>query len=95
MPRRENETFTFLTGLILGVVASAPVVAWLSPRSGSEVRAGLVQRGRIVRRRVGQAVRRPAQQLQDQVQQLRGASIEEALDEGRAIAARRQAERNG
>jgi len=71
-----EETFNFIAGLILGVILSAPVAAWLSPRSGPEVRQSIVQRGRIVRRRVGQTIRKPLELAQDQITQLRGDSVQ-------------------
>jgi gas vesicle protein len=86
--RRGAEAFSFIGGLILGFIVSAPVAAWLSPRSGEETRHEITQRGLIIRRRVGQTIRRPLEQVQEQ---LRGDSVQEALEEGKAIAARLQA----
>jgi gas vesicle protein len=82
-----GETFSFVGGLILGFIVSAPIVAWLSPRSGEETRRDITQRGMIIRRRVRQTVRKPLEQVQ---QQLKGDSIQEALEEGKTIAARLQ-----
>ncbi|MBI5960692.1 MAG: hypothetical protein HY866_18280 [Chloroflexi bacterium] len=89
MPKSEqgDETFNFVAGLILGFIMSAPIAAWLSPHSGPEVRHSIVQRGRIVRRRVEQTIRKPLELAQDQITQLRGDSVQDALDEGKAIAA--------
>jgi gas vesicle protein len=83
-----GEAFSFIGGLILGFIVSAPVAAWLSPRSGEETRQGITQRGIIIRRRVGQTIRKPLTQVQEQ---LKGDSVQEALEEGRTIAARLQA----
>jgi gas vesicle protein len=87
-----DETFSFVTGLIFGLVISAPVAAWLSPRSGEEMRQSITQRGVIIRRRVGDTIRRPVQQVQDQ---LKGDSLQEALEEGKTIAARFQSDSQG
>jgi gas vesicle protein len=87
MAKSEGETFSFISGLIVGLVVSAPVAAWLSPRSGEEARQNLVQRGMIIRRRVGETIRKPIQQVQDQ---LKGDSLQEALEEGKTIASRFQ-----
>jgi gas vesicle protein len=87
MAKSDGETFSFFSGLIVGLVVSVPVAAWLSPRSGEEARHGIVQRGMIIRRRVGETMRKPIQQVQDQ---LKGDSLQEALDEGKTIAARHQ-----
>ena len=87
-----GETFSFMSGLVFGLIVSAPVAAWLSPRSGEEARHGIVQRGMIIRRRVGETIRKPIQQVQDQ---LKGDSLQEALDEGKTIAARRQSGSQG
>jgi gas vesicle protein len=92
MAKSDGETFSFFSGLIVGLVVSAPVAAWLSPRSGEEARHGIVQRGMIVRRRVGATIRKPIQQVQDQ---LKGDSLQEALDEGKTIAARLQSGSRG
>jgi gas vesicle protein len=90
--RSEDETFSFISGLILGFVVSAPIAAWLSPRSGEETRQGITQRGLIIRRRVGQTIRRPLTQVQEQ---LKGDSVQEALEEGKTIAARLQSRTRG
>lgn len=79
----------FVSGLIVGFVISAPVVAWLSPRSGEETRQAIVQRGLLIRRRVGETVRGPLEQVQQQLEQIKGESVSDALAEGRAIAAQR------
>lgn len=88
----EGEALGFITGLLVGFAMSVPVAAWLSPRSGSELRHALVQRGVIVRRQVGQSVRRPLDRVQEQLDQLRSDSVETALDEGKSIAAQQQAQ---
>jgi hypothetical protein len=104
MPRRhrrnDGETLSYVTGLIFGFILSAPVAAWLSPRSGEQTRREIRQRGYIIRRRVGQAVQQvgqlPAQvgqqigQVQEKVGLGRGESIEDALAEGKAIAAKKR-----
>lgn len=125
--KQENtgETSTFISGLILGLLVSAPVAVWLSPRNGSETRQEIRQRGFIIRRKVGQTVRKPIEavqegaeqigaqvgqipgkvsqqvgqiqdkveqqidQLQEKVGQIKGESVEDALAEGKAIAAQR------
>lgn len=91
--RRQNgETFSFITGLIVGFVVSAPIAAWLSPRSGQAMRAEIRQQGLIIRRQVKQTVRKPIEQVQEQLEHLKGDSIEEALAEGKALAARLKAD---
>jgi gas vesicle protein len=92
MAKSEGETFSFFSGLVVGLVVSAPIAAWLSPRSGEEARHNIVQRGMIIRRRVGETIRKPIQQVQDQ---LKGDSLQEALDEGKSIAARLQSNSRG
>jgi gas vesicle protein len=87
-----GETFSFVGGLVFGLMISAPVAAWLSPRSGEETRQSITQRGMIIRRRVGETIRKPIQQVQDQ---LKGDSLQEALDEGKTIAARFQSDSRG
>jgi len=94
MPGKQdgNEAASFIGGLILGLLVSAPVAAWMSPRSGSDLRKGvtegITQRGMIIRR----TLRKPVEKVQEQLEQLRGDSVDEALEEGRAIAAQRQHE---
>ncbi len=90
MPNKRDggEAASFMSGLILGFVVSAPIAAWLSPRSGADLRQGITQRGLIIRR----TLRKPVEQVQEQLGHLRGDSVEDALHEGRAIAAQRQAE---
>jgi gas vesicle protein len=87
-----GETFSFVSGLVFGLMVSAPIAAWLSPRSGEETRQSITQRGMIIRRRVGETIRRPIQQVQDQ---FKGDSLQEALDEGKSIAARFQSDSRG
>ncbi len=91
--RDTGETFGFVAGLMAGFLLSAPIAAWLAPRSGAQVRETITQRGMIIRRRVGGTVRRPVEQVQQQIASMRGESIEDALDEGRALAAQRQTAR--
>jgi len=88
----EGEAVGFLTGLVVGFIVSVPVAAWMSPRSGSELRRTMVQRGLIVRRQVGQSIRKPLERVQEQLDQLRSDSVATALDEGKSIAAQQQAE---
>ncbi|MBN1563419.1 MAG: YtxH domain-containing protein [Anaerolineae bacterium] len=90
-----DESFSFITGLIAGFIISAPLAAWLSPRSGAETRQTITQQGTIIRRRVGETIRQPVERVQAQVshvqaqlEQLKGDSVDDALAEGKAIAAR-------
>lgn len=85
---RAEGTLEFVAGLIVGLAISLPAVAWLAPRGTDYLRDVVVQRRLLLRRRVGQAVRRPLQQVEQQLERVRGESVEEALAEGRAIAAR-------
>lgn len=87
---RAGESFSFITGLIFGFVVSAPIAAWLSPRSGEETRQQITQQGTIIRRRVGQTLRQPVELVQSQLEQLKGDSVEMALAEGKSIAAEQQ-----
>lgn len=89
-----GESFSFITGLIVGFVLSAPIAAWLSPRSGEETRQQITQQGTIIRRRVGQTLRQPVERVQSQLEQLRGDSVDEALAEGKSIAVQQQAARD-
>ncbi|MBN1679657.1 MAG: hypothetical protein JW966_05150 [Anaerolineae bacterium] len=98
MSRRDDDTISYFTGLIVGFIISAPVVAWLSPRSGSQTRAAIRQRGLVIRRQAESTVLKPLRQVQDQIDQLqarvehiKGESIESALEEGKTIAAERAA----
>jgi hypothetical protein len=88
MPRKRDggEAASYMSGLILGFVISAPLAAWLSPRSGADLRKTITQRGVIIRR----TLQKPVEQVQGRLEQLRGDSVEDALNEGRAIAARQQ-----
>lgn len=93
---------SFLGGLLLGLLISAPVAAWLSPYSGHRLRQEIRQRGELIVHRAGETVQQVGQiparvsdevgeqvsQLQDKV---RGRdSLDEALKEGRTIAAQRR-----
>lgn len=86
--RNQNSTFSFVSGLIAGLIISAPIAAWLSPRSGPERRKTITQQGIIIRRKVADSLRKPVEQVQEQLGQLKGISVEDALAEGKAIAAR-------
>lgn len=79
-------TMSFVGGLILGFIVSTPLVAWLSPRSGEETREAITQQGLVIRRKVADTLRKPVEQVQEQLDQLRGDSVDDALAEGRAIA---------
>jgi gas vesicle protein len=90
-----GEASSFIGGLILGFIISAPVAAWMSPRSGSETRSEIRQQGIIIRRKTQRVVRKPIETIQEQIEQLqakagqlKGESVEDALREGRSIAAR-------
>ncbi|MBN1680848.1 MAG: YtxH domain-containing protein [Anaerolineae bacterium] len=85
-----GETFSFITGLIMGFIVSAPVAAWLSPRSGQETRETIRQQGVVIRRRAADVILKPVAQVQDAVVGRRTESVAESLDEGRAIAARKR-----
>jgi gas vesicle protein len=87
----DGEAFSFIGGLIVGFIVSAPVAAWLSPRAGGETRRTIVQQGVIIRRRVGDTLRRPVELAQEQLEQLKRESVEAALGEGKTIAAQTQA----
>jgi gas vesicle protein len=87
-----GESFSFITGLIAGFIISAPIAAWLSPRSGEETRQTITQRGTIIRRRMTQTLRQPVELVQSQIEQLKGDSVDEALEEGKSIAVQRQSD---
>jgi len=111
--RDEGDTRDFLAGLLLGLLISAPVAAWLSPYSGHTLRKEIRQRGQVIVRRAGQTAQQVGQlpvklgegvsqqigqigeQITGQVEQIQGKvrgrdSIDEALEEGRMIAAQRR-----
>ena len=87
-----DETFHLSCGMIMEAIISAPVAAWLSPewqRTRSEIRQRGVTSG--ARR---QAVRRPIEQIRNRSASSRrkpadqSRVVEDALREGRSIAAR-------
>ena len=88
--QKDSGTFSFVTGMIVGLLVSAPAVAWLSPRSGAENREAITQQGIIIRRKVADTLRKPVEQVQEQIQQLKGDSVSDAIEEGKAIASQRQ-----
>ncbi len=88
--RNDDEALSFIGGLIVGFMVSVPLVAWLAPRSAVEMRQALTQRGVVIRRQVAQTLRKPVVQVQEQLAQLKGSAVEEALEEGRTLAAQRQ-----
>jgi gas vesicle protein len=92
MSDQNGETAGFIAGLIAGFIIAVPLAAWLSPRSGTETRQEIRQRGRIIRHQAEAVVRKPVEQIQQQIEQVRGDSVEDALVEGKAIAAARQTE---
>ncbi|MCD4685138.1 MAG: YtxH domain-containing protein [Anaerolineae bacterium] len=91
--RDAGGTFSFVSGLIAGFIVSAPVVAWLAPRSGPETRQAITQQGVVMRRKVVETLRKPVEQVQGQLDQLKGDTVETALAEGKAIAAQHQIDR--
>jgi len=86
---REGVVRSYLGGLLAGLLISAPIAAWLSPRSGAATREQIVQRGVILRRKASDTVRKPIEQVQEKIEDLRGESVEESLAEGRSLAAQR------
>ncbi len=88
--RNDDEALSFIGGLIVGFMVSVPLVAWLAPRSAVEMRQQLTQRGVVIRRQVVQTLRKPVEQVQEQLAQLKGSAVEEALKEGKTLAAERQ-----
>lgn len=88
-----RETGSFINGLLLGFLVSAPIAAWLSPRSGPQTRATIRQKGVLIRRRAGETLRKPLEQVQERVENLRGDSVEDSIAEGKAIAAQKRAEK--
>jgi gas vesicle protein len=93
--RSTGETISFVAGLMAGFIFSAPIAAWMSPRSGRETRDGIRQQGRIIRRKASDVLAKPAEQIQARVGQLRGDSVEDALEEGKSIAAHRAQAQSG
>jgi gas vesicle protein len=93
MAQREGETFSFIAGLIVGVFISAPIAAWLSPRSGLETRESIRQQGVIIRKKAAEAVLKPVEQLQETIEHIKGDSVDDAIEEGKALAAQRAAAR--
>ena len=89
MADNNSGTFSFVSGLILGFIVSTPVVAWLAPRSGQETREVITQRGVVIRRKVVDTLRKPVEQVQGQLEQIKGDSVDDALAEGKALAAQR------
>lgn len=79
---KQHNTGAVINGLMLGLLVSAPIVAWLSPKSGPERRETLL-------RSVSNIARKPLAQVQQQVDRIKGESLTDALDEGRSLAARR------
>lgn len=95
--RRDDEKQSFISGLIAGLAIGIPIAVWMTPHSGSETRQNIRQRGVIIRRKAGSIVRKPIEQaqsqigqLQDRVEKIKGDSVEDALAEGKAIAAARR-----
>lgn len=74
-----GEMSTFIGGLVMGLIISAPIAAWLSPRSGTETRQEIRQRGFIIRRKVGQTVRKPIDAVQEGAEQI-GAQVGQLQD---------------
>ncbi len=88
--QNDEEALSFIGGLIVGFMVSVPLVAWLAPRSAVEMRQQLTQRGLVIRRQVAQTLRKPMGHVQEQLAQLKGSGVEDALEEGKALAAKRQ-----
>lgn len=95
--QREDTTLSLIKGLLLGLTVSAPIAAWLSPRSGKETRRRIFRGGEAIVQKTGDAfgqigsgVKQLPDQIQQKVGQIRGESVEDALEEGKAIAAQRR-----
>ncbi len=84
----DDTAASFVSGLVLGLLVSAPIAAWLSPRSGPQVRSDIRQRGMVIRRRTAEVIRKPITAIQSQITDLRGDSIADLLDEGKRLARR-------
>ena len=99
--RSSGEGSSFVGGIILGLIVGAPIAAWLSPRSGRETRLKIRQGGTQIAAKAGEIARTPvelAEQVQEKVGQLqdkvKGESIDDALAEGKSIAAERATHQN-
>lgn len=84
-----GETTSFVAGLIAGLLIATPLAVWLSPQSGPATRQAIRQRGLVIRRQAGAIARKPLEQVQQQIEHIKGDSIQEALAEGKSIAALR------
>jgi gas vesicle protein len=107
---QNGELASFIGGTVLGLIVSAPLAVWLSPRSGQQSRSAIRQRGVLIRRKAGRAIRQPVEQvqgqigqiqervgsqinqLQDKVESIRGDSTEDAIKEGKTIAAQHRSD---
>lgn len=57
----DSDTRSFLGGLLLGLLLSAPAAAWFSPYSGHTLRKEIRQRGYVIVRRAGQTAQQVGQ----------------------------------
>lgn len=85
-----GEIGTFIKSLVGGLIASIPIVMWMAPRSGRQMRQGIRQQGLLIRRKAGDAVGQVGDQIEQVQQKVRGDSIKDAIEEGKAIAQQRR-----
>ncbi|NDJ75708.1 MAG: YtxH domain-containing protein [Chloroflexi bacterium] len=86
---QKRESRSYNRGFVMGLLISAPLAVWFAPRSGEETRQSLLRPWTLLQ---GQAGR--LQQQAGRLGKLRGESVEDAIAEGKAIAAQRQAEQS-
>ncbi len=86
-PRSEqpNDTPTFVVGMMMGFAVGSALAVWMAPRSGKKTRDDIRQNVITLRLRAGNSVKQVVEKVQ-------GESVEDSIEQGKAIAHQKKAE---
>lgn len=83
--QQPNDTPTFVFGMMVGFAVGSIIAVWMAPRSGKQTRQDIRQNVITLRLRAGNSVK----QVVDKVQ---GETVEDSIEQGKAIAHQKRAE---
>lgn len=80
-----NDTPTFVVGMMMGFVVGSVLAVWMAPRSGRKTRDDIRHNVITLRLRAGNSVKQVVEKVQ-------GESVEDSIEQGKAIAHQKKAE---
>ncbi|MBI5929289.1 MAG: YtxH domain-containing protein [Chloroflexi bacterium] len=80
-----NDTPTFVFGMMMGFLVGSILAVWMAPRSGKKTRDDIRHNVITLRLRAGNSVKQVVEKVQ-------GESVEDSIEQGKAIAHQKKAE---